>query len=850
MDFNDKFQRLTGNGPFPWQEELFRRLRQGVSGIPSRCDIPTGLGKTAVIACWLLAREENPQLPRRLVYVVNRRTVVDQTTTEVERIRKNLPHIGKSEDDLAISTLRGQFADNREWSADPSKPAVICGTVDMIGSRLLFSGYGVGFKGRPLHAGFLGQDSLIVHDEAHLEPAFQDLLRAIQQEQRKGRFPDRFPMRVMDLSATSRDENADPEKVVRLTDKDRADRTVQDRIGATKRLHLHPQADAKPGGQLAKIAIDRFKNSGRAVLIFTRTIDDVKTITDALDKAKLPFEQLIGPMRGWEREELLDTAIFKRFLPTVPEDAAIGTVFLVCTSAGEVGVNISGDHLVCDLSTFDSMAQRFGRVNRFGVRDDTEIHVIHPNEFDNEAPNPQRQRTLALLRHLNGDASPAALSRLPDADRIAAFAATPTILPTSDILFDTWAMTSIRDKLPGRPPVEPYLHGIREYEPPETQVAWREEVGLIVGDLLAEYPPEDLLDEYPLKPHELLGDTSKRIWNELVKLADRFGHRPAWLVDQQGAVEVLNRLSDLTEMEAKRGIARIDRCTILLPHDVGGLTPQGLFSSAYPPEPRKSEPPPIINNDVADALHLKVKDELLLVRKRIKVPASESDPRPPRGMKPVMRVTLFDPVSEESEATERWLWFARVMQANPDARSRSSYDLTTHNADARSFAEQFVKNLSLDADTRAAVILAAACHDLGKDRPRWQRDIGNRLYPAQKWAKGTRWSRLERVAYRHEFGSMLDVQSTPDFLALSADARELALHLIAAHHGRSRPHFTADECLDETPCNPPPDVHAVDAIRRYARLQRQYGRWGLAYLESLVRAADYAASAKAEGGAA
>ena len=32
----------------------------------------------------------------------------------------------------------------------------------------------------------------------------------------------------------------------------------------------------------------------------------------------------------------------------------------------------------------------------------------------------------------------------------------------SDILFDTWALTTIRDVLPGRPPVEPYLHGISE----------------------------------------------------------------------------------------------------------------------------------------------------------------------------------------------------------------------------------------------------------------------------------------------------------------------------------------------------------------------------------------------------
>lgn len=78
-------------------------------------------------------------MPRRLVYVVNRRTVVDQTTTEVEKWRGRLAAanlfqpladlasipLATDEPPLAISTLRGQFADNQEWSADPARPAVI-----------------------------------------------------------------------------------------------------------------------------------------------------------------------------------------------------------------------------------------------------------------------------------------------------------------------------------------------------------------------------------------------------------------------------------------------------------------------------------------------------------------------------------------------------------------------------------------------------------------------------------------------------------------------------------------------------------------------------------------------------
>ena len=186
IDFRKTFINLTGNDPFDWQEILFQKFRNGE--FPEACDIPTGLGKTNVIVIWLIAlgfqlKDRNRKIPLRLVYVVDRRVIVDQAMDEAEKFLKKLKaaisdpekplhefakvfqasSFTGNEDVIALSTLRGQKADNREWCLDPSRPAIIIGTVDMIGSRLLFTGYGkVGINHRSLQAGLLGHDCAVL----------------------------------------------------------------------------------------------------------------------------------------------------------------------------------------------------------------------------------------------------------------------------------------------------------------------------------------------------------------------------------------------------------------------------------------------------------------------------------------------------------------------------------------------------------------------------------------------------------------------------------------------------------------------------------------------------------------
>lgn len=823
--FDEWFAELTGQKAFPWQKSLYREFAAGE--IPSSCALPTGLGKTSVIAIWLISLILHPEkTPRRLVYVVNRRTVVDQTTLEVERLRESLKtckFLPVESRELAISTLRGQCADNREWSADPSRPAVICGTVDMIGSRLLFSGYGVGFKAKPLHAGFLGQDALLVHDESHLEPAFQTAIeRVVTEQQRCGEWR---PLRVMALSATAR--NAGPaSSALSLSDKDLRHPIVGQRLRAHKALALDRVDDEKKflADAIVRNAVAHAQ-SGRAILVFATRVDDVETIVARLRKEQLACQQLTGTLRGLERDALAKSdPVFQRFLPAKSRSPDIsateGTVFLVCTSAGEVGVDISADHMVCDLSTFERMAQRFGRVNRYGDRDDTRIDVVYPGSFDDDHPlTPARKATLDLLRRLDGDASPSNLGTLDESDRQAAFAPPPTIPPVTDILFDAWSLTSIREPLPGRPPVAPYLHGLAEWEPPETQVAWREEVGIVTGDLLDQCPPTELLDDYSLKPHELLRDRSDRVFKHLDALAKRHPDQPAWILDDRGEI-VPTTLGDLADKQRKD---RINNCTILLPPSVGGLT-GGMLDCA-------SE----WANDVSDIVDGSER------RIRIRTNAPEREAKT-AGMRRVRSIALVNSENGDEEPA-RWDWYESVSLEGGRTAARPVL-LTTHVEDVVNEATRIVSALPLPPQIRAAVIVAARLHDHGKRRERFQRTLGNRQYPDVLLAKAGRNGARLPEPFRHEFASLLDAQVDEAFKALDDDMQDLVLHLIAAHHGRGRPHFDVDEAFDPDAQSIDTETLAIEVPRRFARLQRAFGRWGLAYLESLLRAADWAASAK------
>jgi CRISPR-associated endonuclease/helicase Cas3 len=852
MAFDADFTLLTGNRPFPWQRALYERFVG--SDFPKVCDLPTGLGKTSVIALWLLALATNPTLPRRLVYVVNRRTVVDQSTAEAERLLRQLlepeaRHLHNALDalaavpakhPLAISTLRGEFADNGAWRRDPSRPAIIVGTVDMIGSRLLFSGYGCGFRSKPLHAGFLGQDALLIHDEAHLELAFQSLLTVIADEQRRSNEP--RPLKVLALSATGRTE---PDFTLGKLDFQNED--VKTRLHAKKRLQLHLVDDRKELPE--RIAAKAAELDGK-VVVFLSSVDHAERCAQTLRKAKKHSVcVLTGTMRGAERDNLVKSPVFARFLPRPGEgvNPQEGTVFLVATSAGEVGIDLSADHLVTDLPPFDAFVQRLGRLNRYG-KGDAEVHVYceklkeppkaqldgEDDAEEEDKPGASKDEyeharffTRALLSELplrddeRRDASPWALRALPHDARIAASTPQPIIHHVDDLLFDRWSYTTVTDPLPGRPPVEEWLHGKAEWEPPRTTVAWRREVAWLTKEHLGRDSLDDFLADYPLRGRETLSDVTSRVLKHLEKLAarDKDGVQRAWLVRHDEPAEIV-KLVDLVDGYDSKKNPTLDAATVVLAPEAGGLSNEGLLDGAAEFDSVSEQ---------AFQVELERYDVGRKEGERL-VHESEEKVEPPTGMRLVRSVRRS---LEDDDVLLWWHLYAMSQRADDDGsrNSRNMLLLDVHLQRTEAWAARLAQRLALPEAEQKALARAGLAHDLGKRRRVWQRSIKRFTEPAL--AKGPM-QPSELGHFRHELGSLHD----GDFTGLSVAEKELALHAIAAHHGRARPHFPTVESYDPELRDEVVSALVREVPLRFDGLQRRYGRWGLAWLESILRAAD------------
>ena len=926
--FPNIFSHLTGYRPMKWQVRLFSQFLSGK--FPSALDLPTGIGKTSVMAIWLAARAlaetgALKAIPRRLVYIVDRRAVVDQATEEAEKLRQALnnaaehlkPALGLSDRELPISTLRGAHVDNREWLDDPAAPAIIVGTVDMIGSRLLFEGYGVSRKMRPFHAGLLGADTLVVLDEAHLVPPFASLLRRIangaQQFGCSAKSDAELvpPFKLMLLSATGRAPPASESCAVTsafcLEDEDLTDLIVSERLSAKKtvgivkignnRLALSEEVaqqawELSERGTCARILI---YCDGREVAEKVKAELDNRAAQGKTKGDRKPDTELfVGARRVRERKDVKAWLENHGFLAGSPPPTK--PAFLIATSAGEVGVDLDADHMVCDLVPWERMVQRLGRVNRRGQGNAT-IMVVRGDEpkpkklnapTDQESRQATAFRSLSILNELpeveNGwDASPGALRALKlraetdiELQTKIESASTPEPLhpALTRALVDAWAMTSL-EQHSGRPDVAPWLRGWMDDEP-QTTLIWRTFLPLRIGDdghtiFSSEKEVNKFFDAAP--PHE-----SEKLETETYRVVEWLCDRAKAILQPKSAkkIDAPGPEEELTD-DASESTAAPRHTRDLQRDDIALLVLS--MSAEYEHRYTLGELAAERKGQMKDNFHAALAGRILIVDARVGgLNHGVLDSQSPDGSPTAdtdsswsedagFRVRRAESNGSASRATNWQFEDDFILRANGDGDEKESLVIEHYRSDAQSeegrsvsrpqelaehqsCAEQKARcigeRLGLSGIVLEMLALAALLHDEGKRASNWQRAF---RAPREKDATGA-WKIFAKTrgpisqellgGYRHEFGSLPVVEADARFKALPEDWRDLLLHLIAAHHGRARPVIGKRGFKGMPPSAL--DEPAREVALRFARLQKRWGPWGLAWWEALLRAADQQAS--------
>lgn len=888
--------------PFPWQIALLDRFLAG--DVPAALDIPTGLGKTAVMAIWLVARAAGAPVPRRLVYVVDRRAVVDQASSVAIALRERVDLDPRLREDLEldgplpISTLRGQFIDNKEWLADPSACAIVLGTVDMIGSRLLFEGYSVSRRMRPYHAGLLGNDVLLVLDESHLVRPFERLVESVAARRNVG--PREFDgaghaslafdvprMHLLSLSATG---DANPFAHTLGAD-DLADDVVAERMRARKDVVVREAVTSRELPQrLADEAWPLTVEGGdaRRCIIFCNGREDAQKVHDSL-RARAnkelaggaDVELFVGARRVWERGEAHRWLNEHGYLagsspPSRP-------TFVVATSAGEVGVDLDADDMVCDLVAWERMIQRLGRVNRRG-RGVARVVVV-PTEGGTDDLAARRDSVREVIAQLpeafgGRDASPGALVSLKrrcETDEqlraLVAGASTspPLHPPLTRAVVESWSMTSA-PRHPGRPEVQPWLRGWVDDEP-QTALVWRSH--LPVTDDASELDARDMEAFFecagPQLAERLEAETSHVIEWLVARLAtatrrDRRPSEPsddgpedtsasdttpvqpadviAVVVPKHGEAPQRIRAWEITNKDRRDRVERELWGAVVIVHArLGGLSSSGLLDEAADE--------PALDLTAATA------PRALGIRVRRIQAVDDNELLETEENNLAWRLEARIAVRHADDGREL-AWLVLESDASKAAESEEGRTvapkraqlLEEHEQWAEDAARRIAERVQLPREYAGMLALAARLHDEGKRSRRWQRAFGRSRAEEQAgtvYAKTTRRPNVHLLeGYRHELGSLPYAERDPRVQDLSPELRDLCLHLIAAHHGNARPFLRTDGAED-----PPSalDDRARQIALRFCLLQERWDPWRLAWWEALLRAADQQASRRndAEG---
>jgi CRISPR-associated endonuclease/helicase Cas3 len=986
-DFDRFWREVWGEDrpPFPWQKRLAAQLLQSGS-LPPALDLPTGVGKTSVIDIALFALAHRPEdFPRRVVFVVDRRVIVDQAARHATALAGalaratsgSLAHTvasrlrglwgGTSEDPpFGVATLRGGVPRDPTWADRPDRPMVVVSTVDQAGSRLLFRGYGLSPSQQPVHAGLLGSDALFLLDEVHLSVPFAETLEAISRLRRHTAKPLR-PWAFLAMSATLQPTARRSGAPFALDEDDLAHPVLQKRLESSKiaRLSEVPAKGRDEANKRSLLATSAAKEAraflakgARAVAVVVNRVDTARSAYETLLAAVGPATDvylLTGRMRPLDRDDLLDRrdangmSLLDRIRAGRDRRASSRPLVVVATQSIEAGADFDFDALVTECPSLDALRQRFGRLDRLGELGTAPAVVLMRSDlaqtddpiYGTAAAETWRWLSARATPDADGDPAvdlgirrlqlpndPAELETL-----LAPSAHAPVLLPPH---LDAWSQTNPAPT-PDRD-VAAWLHG-PDRSSPEVQIVWR-----------ADIDEEDLVRALGSEQTEATGELIRRVgicppssqealsvplWAARAWLAERpsdaVADAPQPPADDDAKPSKLDRpffrwrgaensaslvLADSTEIEPGD--------LLIVPAKRGGIAGHRNW------DPTSTEPVADLG-DLASwhqrrwpALRLRCPSEALAAlalrsTSEPPLPWADDESRPDcetallewlqalavenpdndfaAALRPRLRGNrLRAPhlaILVCSQGNERWWSIATrrplaaprgrlgggIELANEDDNSSllapGEVTLRRHLADVSKLVGDFARRLGLASRLVADLELAGRGHDAGKADPRFQSwlaggDPIRALAAGEPLAKSAgdldaaaRLRARERSGYpkgtRHE---LLSTQLVADWFREAAHDPDLALHLVASHHGYCRPLAPVVDDPQPVPVElwvgdrplRASSAHQLARLdspiaQRFWSLTERYGHWTLALLETLLRLADHRASELERGSA-
>lgn len=378
MDYNNFYSKTFGHTtPYTWQIDLAESHCQNRT-----IRIPTGFGKTmGAFGAWLWNRvvHNDENWPRRLVWCLPMRVLVEQTEDEVRQALEKISLLwdGKSDHHgkIGLHLLMGG-SDTGEWHLYPEENAVLIGTQDMLLSKAMNRGYGSPRARWPMEFGLLNQDALWILDEVQLMDvglATATQLQAFRHEDRKKATNVR-PGYTWWMSATLQKSwlEKSPDTKELIID------LPQTTIAANQRKGILWEDVHKPftledfnnlkdvANRIAESHVHAGCGLEGPTLVVLNTVDRAVEIYNLLNqnknlkKNKTDLRLVHSRFRNLERKNWRGDFLYRE--ASIPGSNRI----IVATQVVEAGVDISAALLFTEIAPWPGLVQRFGRCARWG----------------------------------------------------------------------------------------------------------------------------------------------------------------------------------------------------------------------------------------------------------------------------------------------------------------------------------------------------------------------------------------------------------------------------------------------------------------------------------------------------